>query len=285
MAQRPRANKTSDGERESVAAQIIFDSATRMFFYTIKFESDDDPDKSGPFPTAHTATDACLTHIDQYCSSIGGIDAADVTLTSGDWERFENYPHVRFEAGPRYRNWLSGNIYDMNQKELAQEAANAIEKLTEATETITARHSVPMGQRIDAATVLYEKLYGKWRRGSNAPTMTMFLDEMFQGMEARTRQRHHKAYLLVVCDDWPSMDAAYRGTKRGLERIFDAARQWIGRPTKKRETVSRARYDRLLNRFELVRDLATRKSIDDVRLAFAEFDQEDENDATPEDTT
>jgi hypothetical protein len=118
--------------------------------------------------------------------------------------------------------------------------------------------------------VLYTRMYGKRRRGSNAPTMAAFLGDMFKGIDERTRQRHHKAY---------------PGAKRGMERIFDAARQWIGRPTKKRETVSRARYDRLLNRFELVRDLATRKSIDDVRLAFAEFDQEDENDATPEDTT
>jgi hypothetical protein len=277
MARRPRADEGNDTERERVTAEIIFDSATRMFFYTIKFESDDDPDKSGLFPTANAATDACLTHIDQYCSSIGGIDAADVTLTSGDWERFENYPHVRFEAGPRYRNWLSGNVYQMQQEELAREAANAIEKLTEATETITARHSVPMGQRIDAATVLYEKLYGKWRRGSNAPTMTMFLNKMFQGMEARTRQRHHKAYLLVVCDDWPAMDSGYSGTKRGLERILDAGKQWAGRPTKPRDAVSRKQFDRLLNRFELVRDLATHKTIDDVRDAFAQFDQEDED--------
>jgi hypothetical protein len=279
MARRPRANKTGDGERESVAAQIIFDSATRMFFYTIKFESDDDPDKSGPFPTAHAATDACLTHIDQYCDSIGGIDAADATITGCDWQHFENYPSVKFVAGPRYRNWLSGDVYDMQQEELAQEALKAIEKLADATDAITARHSVPVGQLIDAATVLYTRMYGKRRRGSNAPTMTTFLGDMFKNIDERTRQRHHKAYLIVASDDWPAMDKAYTGAKRGMERIFDAAKQWAGRPTKKRNTVSRKQYDRLLNRFELVRDIAAHRTIEDVRLAFAQFDRNDENDA------
>jgi hypothetical protein len=256
-----------------------------MFFCVVRFESNDGPDKLGPFATAHAATDACLTHIDQYCSSIGGLDAAEVTLAGSDWDHCENYPSVKFEAGPRYRNWLSGDVYEMKRDELAQEAGKAIEELTEATDAITAQHSVPMGQRIDAAIVLYKNLYGKWRRGSNAPTMTKFLDEMFQGMDARTRQRHHKAYLFVACDDWPAMDKAYTGTKRGLDRIFDAARQWAGRPAKNRTTVSRKQYDRLLTRYERLRDLASHAGLDDVRGAFAEFDHEDEHDAEPEEPT
>jgi hypothetical protein len=192
---------------------------------------------------------------------------------------------LKFEAGPRYRNWFNGDVYEMKQEELAQEARKTIEKLTEATDVLTERHSVPLGQIIDAATVLYEKLYGKWRRGSNAPTMTKFLDEMFQGMDVRTRQRHHKAYLFITCDDWPAVDKAYTGTKRGLERIFDAARRWSGRPAKKRTTVSRKQYDRSLTRYERLRDLATRNGIDDVRGAFAEFDHEDEHDAVTEEPT
>jgi hypothetical protein len=85
--------------------------------------------------------------------------------------------------------------------------------------------------------------------------------------------------------DWPSMDAAYRGTKRGLERISDAAKQWAGRLAKKRDVVNRKEYDRLKNRCERLRDLATHANIDDVRGAFAEFDQEDESDPIPEETT
>ena len=65
MARRPRANKAGNTEREWVTAQIVYESATRVFFCVVKFESDDGPDKFGPFATAHAATDACLTHIDQ----------------------------------------------------------------------------------------------------------------------------------------------------------------------------------------------------------------------------
>jgi hypothetical protein len=277
MARQPRADEANETERERVTAEIIFDSAAHMFFFVIKFESDDDTDKAGPFPTAHAATDGCLTRIDEYCESIGGIDAAEVTITGGDWQHFENYPSVKFEAGPRYRNWFSGDVYELKQEELAQEARKAIEKLTDATDAITARHSVPMGQRIDAATVLYTRMYGKRRRGSNAPTMTKFLDDMFKGIDERTRQRHHKAYLIVASDDWPSTDAAYCGTKLGLERILDAGKQWAGRPTKPRATVNRKQFNRLLNRIELVRDIAAHRTIEDVRAAFAQFDQEDED--------
>jgi hypothetical protein len=279
MARQPRADEANETERERVTAEIIFDSATHLFFFVIKFESDDDPNKSGPFPTAHAATDACLTHIDEYFSSIDGIDAADVALDGADWDHFENYPSVKFVAGPRYRNWLTGNVYEIQQEELAREAANAIEKLTEDTETITARHNVPLGQLIDAATVLYTRMYGKRRRGSNAPTMAAFLGDMFKGIDERTRQRHHKAYLIVASDDWPAMDKAYTGAKRGMERIFDAAKQWTGRLTKKRNTVSRKQYDRLLDRFELLRDVAIHAGIDEVRDTIAGFDREDEEDA------
>jgi hypothetical protein len=78
------------------------------------------------------------------------------------------------------------------------------------------------------------------------------------------------------------MDKAYVGTKRGLERIFDAAKQFAGRPATRRATVSRKQYDRLLERYERLRNVASNGRIDDVRGAFAEFDKQDENDAASE---
>ena len=80
-----------------------------------------------------------------------------MTLAGGDWDHCENYPSVKFEAGPPYRNWLSGDVYEMKQEELAQEAGKAIQQLIEATDALAARHGVPMGQRIDAATVLVSR--------------------------------------------------------------------------------------------------------------------------------
>jgi hypothetical protein len=252
-----------------------------VFVYLVEFESAGGPERSNPFATASEATEACLTYIDEYCSSIGGIDAADITLGGGDLENIANYPNMKFEAGPPYRNWFDGNVYNMEQEELAREAQDAIERLMQAADASTARHSVPLGQLIDAATCLHQKLYPK-RRGTDAPNLTQFLDGMFKNIDSRTRQRHRKAYCIVASDDWPAMDKAYPGTKRGLERILDAAKQFAGRPATRRATVSRKQYDRLLNRYEHLRNVASNSGIDDVRGAFAEFDQEDENDATPE---
>jgi hypothetical protein len=61
------------------------------------------------------------------------------------------------------------------------------------------------------------------------------------------------------------MDKAYTGTKRGLDRILDAAMQWAGRPARNKTTVSRKQYDRLLTRYERLRDLASHAGLDDVR--------------------
>jgi hypothetical protein len=157
-----------------------------MFFYVVAFRSADGPEKSDPFATAHAATDACLTYIDEYCSSIGGLDAADLTLLDGDFENFANYPHLKFEAGPRYRNWFNGDVYNMGQEELAQEAQDAIERLMQATDASTARHSVPLGQLIDAATLLHKKLYPK-RRVTDSPNLTQFLAGMFKKVDSGTR--------------------------------------------------------------------------------------------------
>ena len=95
-------------------------------------------------------------------------------------------------------------------------------------------------------------------------------DLRFDGIDRRTRDRNLKAFLIVVCENWPAMDTAYTGIKVGLERIFAAAEQFLGKPPKPARTPLKTRYQTL-------RDAVRSHDFDNAEQAIDRFDKEDKD--------
>ena len=79
----------------------------------------------------------------------------------------------------------------------------------------TAQVDLVIGQLTEALYQRYAQLFGKRKRGSNAPTVSMFL-ENYAGKTASWCRRCYKAYLIVTTGDWDT--GAWGGTG-GIEGI------------------------------------------------------------------
>jgi hypothetical protein len=234
---RHKSSATKPGERIQAVIKVIFDPETRLFGYY-----NPETDSSAPFeyPSAHEATDSALSFADDIWGDGKTLDPnVDLTIEGGDWDG--HLPdHTRIIAGPSDRRWLNGHLYVLSEDELRERVIDGVARWKAADNA--ERHAVPIGQAVDAAVKLYKWLYPNRKRLSNQPTQTQFLDTLFSTIEKSSRQRHHSAFLLVASADWPAMDKGYTGSKTGLARIFDAARQFRKPTTQRRPTPLRERY-------------------------------------------
>ena len=84
---------------------------------------------------------------------------------------------------------------------------------------VTAEVDLVVGQLTAALYRCHEELYGKRRRGSNAPTIGEFL-EQYAGKSASWCRRCYKAYSIFISPDW-SPEAWDRSG--GIEGIIKSA--------------------------------------------------------------
>jgi len=253
-------------DRQSITVTIVIDSQ-HMFNY----ENDFDFIPDGGYETAESATDAALCDIEQ---RFGSVDAVDVTIIGGVWDTRGNYPTVKFIEGPSFRDGLDGGVYALGLDELQGRVEDAIKEAEDNSYMLTAHHEVPLGQLVDAAVRLHQEMYPKRKKRDNTPTLGQFLDRMFDDLvgDERTRQRHHKAFLIVVSSDWPAMDDEYTGEKTGLARVFDAAKQFAnkGKTPKRKRTP-------IVERYKMLREIIMEEepNIRTMRAWVEGFDDED----------
>ena len=272
MARKPKSDDAPAGaERPKLTLRIVFDSQSRMFGYYDP--TDETHCESYSWPTAHEATDSALQYADEMCADDGGSDGVDLVIEGGDWG-IKTKANVRIVEDQGLRRWFNGHLYEMDLDELTKAVTDEIADAKEQQEVLTARCEIPIGQCVDAARKLHQQLYGKRKRGSNAPALNAFLNEMFDGMDRRTRDRNHNAFLHIASDEWPEMDAQYKGTRTGLERIFAAAKEFhaANKPTvvKPKRTPLKRRYNDLLeaaldNDAKRSRDLANQFTQEDAK--------------------
>jgi hypothetical protein len=103
---------------------------------------------------------------------------------------------------------------------------------------LTAQVDLVIGQLTGALYQQHATLFGKRKRGSNAPTISEFL-ETHTGKSASWCRRCFKAYSIVTADDWDNWDCA--GSIEGI--IKDAADP--NRPKVKRVSKVQQRLDAL----------------------------------------
>jgi len=82
---------------------------------------------------------------------------------------------------------------------------------------VTAQVDLLIGQLTEALYQRHTDLFGKRKRGSNAPTISEFL-ETHAGKSASWCRRCFKAYTIVTADDWDSWDCT-----GSIEAIIKAA--------------------------------------------------------------
>jgi hypothetical protein len=261
---KPKPTSTDTSDRIRAAILVVFDSHTRKFGY---FAPDHEEScEEFTYSTAYEATEAAMEYAETAWDA--DFNSLDLTIEGGDADLELLPPNIRIITGPAYRKWLNGHLYEMSESELDERIAHDIVASTRADEDFAERWAVPIGQAIEAATLLHKLLYPDRKRGSNAPTQGQFLDNKFASLDKSTRQRNHSAFLIVADTEWPQMNAGYVGTKTGLARIFDAARQFRGKPPTPPRTPVRDRYRILVEKVREGNMEAARKTVN-------AFEQED----------
>jgi hypothetical protein len=169
----------------------------------------------------------------------------------------ENHKHER-------RRWLYTGVSDRTEcvdlfsrllpratveKLSAEQIAERMQSLfveREAREyNMTAQVDLVIGQLTGALYQQHATLFGKRKRGSNAPTISEFL-ETHTGKSASWCRRCFKAYSIVTADDWDSWDCT-----GSIEGIIKAAAD----PNKPRiERVSKVQ-----QRLDVLTDMVRRK--------------------------
>ena len=258
-------------ERPRLTLRIVFDFKSRKFgYYDVDAETHCESFES---ETAHEATDNALQYADEVCTDDGGLDAVDLVIEGGDWLA-PTKPNVRIIESQGLRRHFNGHLYSMSMDELAKRIIDDWAAAKDHQEILTAKYEVPLGQAVDAVRRLYEEKYGKRQRKSNKPRLGDFLNNMFDGIDRRTRDRNYSAFLIVAAAEWPEMDSQYSGTRAGMERIFDAAREYYARARpvvqKPRRTPRAKRYKELMaaaldNDAQRSRDLANQFNDEDAK--------------------
>ncbi|MGC1299742.1 MAG: hypothetical protein WA869_32355 [Alloacidobacterium sp.] len=107
---------------------------------------------------------------------------------------------------------------------------------------MTAQVDLVIGQLTEALYHHHAELFGKHKRGSNAPTVAEFL-ETYAGKSASWCRRCYKAYTIVTAADW---DAGCWDGTGGIEGIIKAASD-PNRPKVKRVNKVKQKLDALTN--------------------------------------
>jgi hypothetical protein len=262
-----RASGTGKAEQPHAALiRVVFDPESRRFgYFAPEFENACTEFK---YATAHEATSEALYFAETAWSDGGRLADVPIDLTIDGGDSLDAPPNVRCVDSGDYRLWLNAHLYSYDENELRGRIVEDVEQAMAAQRELAARWEVPLGQSVEAARLLYKRLYPNRRRGSNDPTLGQFLDGLFP-VDQTTRDRWYKAYLIVASPDWPAMLTSYTGKRRGIAGIFDAARHFAGKPARPKRTPTRDRYVELRNAIDA----------DDLQAARAAAKRHDDEDA------
>lgn len=115
---------------------------------------------------------------------------------------------------------------------------------TRRSGNMTAEIDLPRGEYVAALHRKYEEEYGQARRGSNRPTWKAYVTQHV-GKSADWCGICYKAYMIVLSDEWPEIEAQWDG-HGGARGIVRAAKEHAGheiKPPRHRRTAWR--YDAL----------------------------------------
>ena len=131
----------------------------------------------------------------------------------------------------------------------------------------TAQVDLLLGQLTKRLHDIHLEMFGKRKRGSNAPTLTAFVQQ-YAGKSASWCQRCYSALNHVLSEEWPEIEARLDGSV-SIENILKAARD-PDRPRIKRISKVQKRLDALT---EAVRRRAIDEAVDLVQTWESEVQQ------------
>jgi protein-arginine kinase activator protein McsA len=120
---------------------------------------------------------------------------------------------------------------------------------------VTAQVDLVIGQLTEALYQRHVTLFGKRKRGSNAPTVSEFL-ETHAGRSASWCRRCYKAYTIVISDDWKRIEEEEWHGNGSIEGIIKAAAD------PNRTTVKRV--SKVQQRLDALTDVVRRKEWEDA---------------------
>jgi hypothetical protein len=265
----------------TAVVRVVFDPVTLRFGY---FQPNDEEIDAADFRYA-TASEASSAVLDFAESRWDAEERKRLTLTveNGNFDDFgQPPPWVKLAGDAGYRRFLDARVYELEFDDLASHVKADVGLAADANNELAAKHDLPLGQSVDAAKKLHARMFPSRRRGSaNEPALNPFLDDLFADCEQTTRDRNHKAFMLVIHPAWPDMARAYKGKKTGIAGILDAGKQWAGKsqtPAVKRQPPVRERLEKMTDRFRrledhfiAVRDAVERDDLIRARAAIANY--------------